>query len=112
VTVILRPLAESDVDNIMTWVNDPDVVGNLAAFAGQPLTRADELEWIRRTLASSADVVFSILASDGERYLGQIGIQGEGLPVAHFGIGQARARIHAQTQRRVSGLRVARVASA
>jgi RimJ/RimL family protein N-acetyltransferase len=74
VTVILRPLAESDVDHIMTWVNDPDVVGNLAAFAGQPLTRDDELAWIRRTLASSADVVFSILASDGERYLGQIGI--------------------------------------
>jgi RimJ/RimL family protein N-acetyltransferase len=74
VPVILRPLAESDVDHIMTWVNDPEVVGNLAAFAGQPLTRADELAWIRRTLASPADVVFSVLDADGARYLGQIGI--------------------------------------
>ena len=73
-TVILRPLAETDVDHIMTWVNDPDVVGNLAAFAGEPFTRADELEWIRRTRVSSSDVVFSIFTTDDERYLGQIGI--------------------------------------
>lgn len=58
----------------MTWVNDPDVVGNLAAFAGEPFTRDDELAWIRRTLASSADVVFSVLHAADDRYLGQIGI--------------------------------------
>ena len=71
-TVTLRPLAETDVDSIMTWVNDPDIVGNLAAFSGQAFTRDDELAFIRRTLAST-DRVFSIVAADG-RYLGQIGI--------------------------------------
>jgi RimJ/RimL family protein N-acetyltransferase len=74
VTVALRPLSESDVDDIMTWVNDPDVVGNLAAFAGEPFTRDDELAWIRRTLASTSDVVYSILDATSGRYLGQIGI--------------------------------------
>jgi RimJ/RimL family protein N-acetyltransferase len=74
VPVTLRPLAESDVDHIMTWVNDPDVVGNLAAFAGEPFTREDELAWIRRTLGSTTDVVFSVIDSEGDRYLGQIGI--------------------------------------
>jgi RimJ/RimL family protein N-acetyltransferase len=74
VPVKLRPLAESDVDHIMTWVNDGDVVGNLAAFAGEPFTRDDELAWIRRTLTSSADVVFSVLDAADDRYLGQIGI--------------------------------------
>jgi RimJ/RimL family protein N-acetyltransferase len=71
--VVLRSLAESDVDAIMTWVNDPEIVGNLAAFSGSPMTRDDELAWIRKTLAST-DRVWSILAGDDGRYLGQIGI--------------------------------------
>ena len=70
--VQLRPLAESDVDSIMTWVNRAEIVGNLAAFAGEPLTRDDELAWIRRTL-TGPDRVWSIVGDDG-RYLGQIGI--------------------------------------
>ena len=72
--VALRPLSESDVDDIMTWVNDPDVVGNLAAFAGEPFTRDDELAWIRRTIASVSDVVYSVVDAGTGRYLGQIGI--------------------------------------
>ena len=71
--VTLRPLAETDVDHIMTWVNRPEIVGNLAAFSGAPMTREDELAWIRRTLVS-ADRVWSIVASDDGRYLGQVGI--------------------------------------
>jgi RimJ/RimL family protein N-acetyltransferase len=71
--VTLRPLAESDVDDIMTWVNRPEIVGNLAAFSGAPLTREDELAWIRRTIAS-ADRVWSAIATEDGRYLGQVGI--------------------------------------
>ena len=71
--VTLRPLAETDVDSIMTWVNRPEIVGNLAAFSGAPMTRDEELSWIKRTLASN-DRVWSITASDDSRYLGQIGI--------------------------------------
>jgi RimJ/RimL family protein N-acetyltransferase len=71
--VTLRPLAETDVDHIMTWVNRPEIVGNLAAFSGAPMTRDDELAWIRRTIASS-DKVWSVFAADDDRYLGQVGI--------------------------------------
>jgi len=71
--VTLRPLAETDVDSILTWVNRPEVVGNLAAFSGDPLTRDQELAWIRRTLAST-DRVWSVVAADDGRYLGQVGI--------------------------------------
>ena len=73
-TIRLRRLAEADVDHVMTWVNDPAVVGNLAAFAGTPMTRAQELAWIQSTLRSPTDVVFSVFAADDERYLGQIGL--------------------------------------
>lgn len=72
-SVTLRPLCEADVDSIMTWVNQPEIVGNLAAFSGAPLTRDDELAWIQRTLRST-DRVFSVFASSDGRYLGQIGI--------------------------------------
>jgi RimJ/RimL family protein N-acetyltransferase len=71
--VTLRPLAETDVDSIMTWVNRPEIVGNLAAFSGAAMTRDEELAWIRRTLAS-ADRVWSVFATDDDRYLGQVGI--------------------------------------
>lgn len=70
----LRPLALTDVDHIMTWVNEPSVVGNIAAFAGAAMTRDQEHAWIARTLASPSDVVFSIVAADDNRYLGQIGL--------------------------------------
>lgn len=70
----LRPLAETDVDAILGWVNDPEIVGNIAAFAGHAFTRDQELAYIRRTMASTADVVWSIEATAGGRYLGQTGL--------------------------------------
>jgi RimJ/RimL family protein N-acetyltransferase len=72
--VTLRPLEESDVDDIMTWVNDPEIVGNLAAFSGEPFTRDQELAWIRSVRASNGDKVFSIRTTAEGRYLGQCGI--------------------------------------
>lgn len=73
-SVRLRPLEESDVDDILTWVNDPEIVGNLAAFSGDPFTREQELEWIRRVRSARSEVVFTITAADDGRYLGQCGI--------------------------------------
>jgi RimJ/RimL family protein N-acetyltransferase len=55
-------------------VNDPEIVGNLAAFSGDPFTRDQELAWIRRVRSSASDVVFTITAADDGRYLGQCGI--------------------------------------
>ncbi len=72
--VKLRPLEETDVDHIMTWVNDPEIVGNLAAFSGSAFTRDQELAYIRRVLAATGEVVFSIFTTDDGRYLGQCGI--------------------------------------
>jgi RimJ/RimL family protein N-acetyltransferase len=73
-SIHLRPLCEEDVDNIMTWVNDPAVVGNFAAFAGAPIARQDELAWVRRTVAATNERVWSVFADDDGRYLGQVGL--------------------------------------
>jgi len=77
--VRLRPLERADVDAIMGWVNDPAIVGNLATFAGKPLTRDDELAYIDKMMASADDRVFSIFdgadhQENGPSYLGQCGL--------------------------------------
>lgn len=69
----LRPLCESDVDHILTWVNDIDVIGNIATLSPTtPFTKADELAYVRKMTASPSDLVFSIWADD--EYLGQVGL--------------------------------------
>ena len=70
----LRPLAETDVDHILGWVNDPEIVGNIAAFAGHAFTREQELDYIRKTRASTSDIVWSIEEAATGRYLGQTGL--------------------------------------
>jgi RimJ/RimL family protein N-acetyltransferase len=72
--VRLRPLALSDIDHVMTWVNDPEITGNFAAFSGEPFTREQEKAYLERLLASSADRVFSIEHATDGRYLGQVGL--------------------------------------
>ncbi|HKA87695.1 MAG TPA: GNAT family protein [Haliangiales bacterium] len=72
--VRLRPLSLDDVDRMMDWVNDPDIVGNIAAFAGKPLARDDEEAYVRRLLASDADKVFAIERAADGAYLGNVGI--------------------------------------
>ncbi len=73
-TVALRPVDEIDVDNILTWVNDQSVVGNLASFAGAPLTRDDELAWVRKVRTSADERVFTVTDAQDSRYLGQVGL--------------------------------------
>jgi RimJ/RimL family protein N-acetyltransferase len=78
-SVRLRPLALSDVDRMMEWVNDPDIVGNFATFSGKPITRDEEVAYVERMLASKEDRVWAIERADGEpagqgEYLGNVGI--------------------------------------
>ncbi|MDP2344526.1 MAG: GNAT family protein [Deltaproteobacteria bacterium] len=76
--VELVPLESAHVDHIMSWVNDRDIVGNLAAFSGKPFTRDDELQYIAKMIVSKEDRVFSIFAPaikpEDRKYLGQCGI--------------------------------------
>jgi RimJ/RimL family protein N-acetyltransferase len=81
--IIIKPLRHSDIDNIMTWVNNPEVVKNFQHFS-KKFSRKDEAVHIKRMLASKNDFVFSFFsaeggsASGGEKkndiYIGQGGI--------------------------------------
>ena len=68
----LRPLEMNDLDNMMQWVNDPDVIGNFANFK-MPISRDDERKYLENMLASDTDKAFAVENGDGE-YLGNVGI--------------------------------------
>ncbi len=69
--ISLRPINMKDVDNLMTWVNDPLVVGKFATFQ-QDYTKEDEIAYINKVIQSKDEKVFSI-ESSGE-YIGQAGL--------------------------------------
>lgn len=58
-SIRLRPIGENDVDAIMTWINDPEITRNFAAFS-EPISREQELAFIRRMRASRLDRLFAI----------------------------------------------------
>ena len=68
----LRPLELRDLDHLMEWVNDPDVVKNFANFQA-PISREREQRWLEDILASERDKVFAVETPTGE-YLGNIGL--------------------------------------
>ncbi|MDO8496693.1 MAG: GNAT family protein [bacterium] len=70
--LIMRPLKLSDVDHIMIWVNNPEVVMNLQHF-DKKFTRKDEESYVKKILASKNDFVFSFFNKKGD-YIGQGGI--------------------------------------
>ncbi len=71
----MKPLELGDVDNIMTWVNDPEVVKNLQHF-DKEFSREDEKNYVQKILTSKNDYVFSFLNKETGQYIGQGGIHG------------------------------------
>ncbi|MBI5077481.1 GNAT family N-acetyltransferase [Candidatus Falkowbacteria bacterium] len=65
--VFLKPTTLSDIDNIMTWVNDPEIAEYFASLGN--ITREQETEYLEKMLASANDRLFSIFV-DGV-YAGQ-----------------------------------------
>lgn len=68
----LRPLETSDLDNMMTWVNDSEIIGNFANF-NHPISREEEAKFLENILASDKDKSFAIETEKGV-YLGNGGI--------------------------------------
>lgn len=69
--ITLRPTTINDLDNIMSWVNDQDVVANIANI--KEVTAEQERQWLQKTLASNEDRLYSIFDEMG-KYVGQCGI--------------------------------------
>jgi len=67
----LRPTALSDIDNIMEWVNDPEVLMKFANF--KPVTREQELVFLANLIQSPDDKTFTVENEIGD-YIGQVSI--------------------------------------
>lgn len=70
--LILKPLCLGDVENLLSWVNDADVVGRFVDLSKEK-GRNEEIRYISRILASEREKVFSIFTEE-EIYLGQAGL--------------------------------------
>ena len=77
----LRPLNLDDLDNIMSWVNDPEVVGRYAYFT-KPYTREDESIWLENKINSKVDFFYAIENEEGT-YLGNVAIEKIHWPSKH-----------------------------
>jgi RimJ/RimL family protein N-acetyltransferase len=69
----LRPIELGDVDHVMTWVNDPEVVKNFQHF-NKRFTRRDEAAFIRKLLRDKNSFTFSIFRRSDGAYIGQCAI--------------------------------------
>lgn len=63
----------ADLDHIMTWINDPEVIAGIANIKS-PVSRDEEEAWLRRTLAGPNDRLFSLEDAASGAYVGQGGI--------------------------------------
>ena len=68
----VRLLEMDDLDEIMKWVNDPEVIGKFATFK-DPVTREQESKLLEQIIASEKDHLFAIENEYGQ-YLGNAGL--------------------------------------
>ncbi|MEZ4236411.1 MAG: GNAT family N-acetyltransferase [Myxococcota bacterium] len=88
--VALRPICVDDVDAVLEWVNDPDVVRNFAGMA-ETITREQELAYLQRMVASEVDRLYAVVDPDG-RYLGNVGVHQIYWPARNGRLGLVLAR--------------------
>ena len=71
--VRIRAIEKTDIDEIMKWINDQEVMDNL--LMRYPVSRYQEEKWIERTLDGTSDrnKVFAVETKEGV-YLGGIGL--------------------------------------
>jgi len=67
----LRPTVLSDIDKIMEWVNDPEVLMKFANF--KPVTREQELLFLHNLIQSPDDKTFTV-ENENSDYIGQVSI--------------------------------------
>lgn len=75
--VILRTLKMSDLDKIIEWVNDPEVIQYLQIYL--PMSRLKEEKWLEQLSLSEKDVVMAIEAIEDNgntHYIGNCGLHG------------------------------------
>lgn len=68
--ICLVPLTEDHIGHVMTWVNDPEVMGHFAAHQNR-ISFTEELMYIRTLHKSTTDLVYSVFDAVTGDYVGQ-----------------------------------------
>ena len=92
----LRPIRLDDVDAIMGWVNDEDVIKNFAGMSKQ-ITREEELAYLEAMIGSDTDRLYAIEDADGQ-YIGNAGIHKIYWPARNGRLGVVIGGRHRQGQ--------------
>lgn len=71
--VIVRQTMLEDLPRIMSWVNDPETVANIATIR-QPVTEDAEYRWLYWALRNDNERLYSIFDKATEAYIGQCGL--------------------------------------
>jgi RimJ/RimL family protein N-acetyltransferase len=83
--IYLRPLEPDDARTLVPWFNDPEVTRFLLRY--QPMTLAEEVEWLRHAGQSATDVVLGIMTRADERLVGTTGLHNVDQRNRHAAIG-------------------------
>jgi RimJ/RimL family protein N-acetyltransferase len=70
--IYLSPLEMEDLDRFCVWYNDPKL--RMFLILPYPTTKIDEKDFIERKTKSKEDIVLSIVAKQGDRLIGNIGL--------------------------------------
>ena len=71
--VVLRPATLEDLDHIMTWINDPETVANIATIKS-PVSKDAEYRWLYWALKNENERIYSIFDKETKAYIGQCGL--------------------------------------
>jgi RimJ/RimL family protein N-acetyltransferase len=70
--IYLRPVEPEDARTMVVWFNDPEVTRFLLRY--QPMTLAEEVEFLRRRAESPSDVVLGIVLRADDQLIGVCGL--------------------------------------
>jgi RimJ/RimL family protein N-acetyltransferase len=70
--IYLRPLERTDVDDLLPWVNDPEVTRTLLIH--RPINREAELQFLDRVTQSEQAVVLGVVVKATGRLIGAAGL--------------------------------------
>jgi RimJ/RimL family protein N-acetyltransferase len=82
--IFLRQLAEADTDHILRWRADPVVAREM--FSERPPTRAGHEAWLENLRTEGRRLEFVIVAREGDRPVGTVGLSEVTGSGAEFGI--------------------------
>lgn len=71
--VYLRALERGDIERGHKWINDWDVVRNLAPIAAYPLSMVEEERWFESAQNDKGGRQFAVVTIDGDVHIGNCG---------------------------------------